>query len=120
MLSIQKSILFLALVSVVQVSAAQTSGSEDIRPADEQAIFQMTPADVLRLRGAAANHEQAQYREIINPEITAQLVEINLPRNFVTCDNTWSVPMKQFLHLRTCQFIRRRSFKRISHSSLFQ
>jgi hypothetical protein len=78
MLSIQKSILFLALVSVVQVSAAQTSGSEDIRPADEQAIFQMTPADVLRLRGAAANHEQAQYREIINPEITAQLVEITL------------------------------------------
>jgi len=78
MLAIKKITLFLALITLAQVSPAEEAASKDARQADEKAIFKMTPADVLRLRGAAANHEQAQYREIINPDITAKLVEITL------------------------------------------
>ena len=76
MLTINKIILLLALASLPLVSHAETKKPE--RPADEQAIFKMTPGDVLRLREAAGKHEQAQYREIINPDVSAQLVEITL------------------------------------------
>jgi len=78
MLSIQKIALFLAFSCLAQMGNAEELASTDSRPADEQAIFKMTPADVLRLRGAASSHEQAQYRELINPDISAQQVEITL------------------------------------------
>ncbi len=71
-------LIFLVLICATPAALAETPTQTDDRQEDEKSIFQMTPSDVLRLRSAAAQHEQAQYREISNPEIGSQLVEIAL------------------------------------------
>ena len=56
----------------------------DDRPYDVQAVFKMSPKDVMRMRKAGSNHEEAVYTEIRELEEKSEQVEIQLSPGEIT------------------------------------
>lgn len=69
-----KHLLWLTLL----VSSFVVAQQVDTRDPDVRAVFKMSPKDVMRMRGAANEHEKAVYTEIRNPKELSDEVELTL------------------------------------------
>ena len=73
-----KQLSFVVLAFAATICSSLAVSQQDQRDADIQAVFKMSPKDVLRLRDASGQHEDAQYRELNDPKILSDESELNL------------------------------------------